>query len=50
MSDQSHRKADPAPTKAERTETPTTGRSQDQLSDKFTRDKGRQPEAQSTKE
>lgn len=50
MADQSHRKADPVPTKAERTVTPTTGRSQDQLSEKPIRDKGRQPEAQSNKE
>lgn len=50
MADQSHRKADPVPTKAERTVTPTAGRSQDQLSEKPARDKGSKPDAQPNKE
>lgn len=48
MIEQSHRKADPEPTKAERTYTPTAG--QTQAPDKPNRDQGKKPDAHFNKE
>lgn len=50
MTEQSHRKADPVPTPAITTYTPTTDASQPSPPAKSNRDKGDKPEAQTTEE
>lgn len=50
MSEQSHRKADPAPTPAIKTVTPTVGQAPEPQPSKTQRDKGDKPAAQLTEE